>query len=111
MRTLIRDVQIFDGEQSRPRNDVLIENDRIVEPGGQPSDQEVDGTGRTLLPGLIDAHTHVFDGSLERALAHGVTTELDMFCLPATLERHRKLAAERDDAADLQEPTCGHRRW
>ena len=31
------------------------------------------------MPGLIDAHTHVFPGSLERALRFGVTTELDMF--------------------------------
>ncbi|MDJ1131498.1 amidohydrolase family protein [Streptomyces iconiensis] len=63
---------------------------------------EVDGTGRTLLPGLIDAHTHVFDGSLAQALRFGVTTELDMFCLPSNLARQRALAAERDDVADLR---------
>ncbi|WP_291418696.1 amidohydrolase family protein [Actinophytocola sp.] len=54
------------------------------------------------MPGLIDAHTHVFDGSLARALRHGVTTELDMFCLPANLARQRKPAADRDDIADLR---------
>ncbi|MGV9313304.1 amidohydrolase family protein [Streptomyces sp. NPDC003691] len=62
----------------------------------------VDGAGRTLLPGLVDAHTHTFDGSLAEALRHGVTTELDMFCLPANLARQRRLAAERDDVADLR---------
>ena len=39
----------------------------------------IDGTSQTLLPGLIDAHTHAFGNALERALQFGVTTELDMF--------------------------------
>ncbi len=40
----------------------------------------IDGTGLTLLPGLIDAHTHTFGVSgLQQALIFGVTTELDMF--------------------------------
>ncbi|MBL1079021.1 amidohydrolase family protein [Nocardia sp. 2] len=55
-----------------------------------------------MLPGLIDAHTHVFDGSLVRALRFGVTTEIDMFCLPTLLAAQRALAAERDDVADLR---------
>ncbi|MEV8404463.1 amidohydrolase family protein [Streptomyces niveus] len=50
---------------------------------------------------LIGAHTHTFDGSLAHALTYGVTTELDMFCLPSNLARQRKLA-ERDDVADLR---------
>ncbi|RKT53893.1 amidohydrolase family protein [Saccharothrix australiensis] len=65
-------------------------------------DVVVDGTGRTLLPGLVDAHTHVFDGSLARALEFGVTTELDMFCLPGNLARQRELAATHDGVADLR---------
>ncbi|GAA2802611.1 amidohydrolase family protein [Nonomuraea dietziae] len=31
-----------------------------------------------------------------------MTTELDMFCLPGNLARQRRLAAERDDVADLR---------
>lgn len=42
----------------------------------------VDGAGGTLLPGLIDAHTHVFGDALARALVFGVTAELDMFSSP-----------------------------
>ncbi|MGW6916305.1 amidohydrolase family protein [Kitasatospora sp. NPDC054939] len=109
MRTLIHTVRVFDGERTTPAADVLIEDGLIaaVTPagraGGRPAaDDEVDGTGRTLLPGLVDAHTHVFEGSLAEALRHGVTTELDMFCLPAVLERQRQLATERDDVADLR---------
>ncbi|MEV0624597.1 amidohydrolase family protein [Nonomuraea wenchangensis] len=105
MRTLIRDVRVFDGERSVPRTDVVIEGGLITAVGagaGLPADAEVDGAGRTLLPGLIDAHTHVFDGSLAQALRHGVTTELDMFCLPGMLPEQRRLAAENDDVADLR---------
>lgn len=102
MRTLIRGARVFDGERTIPRADVFIDGTRISEYDGRPVDAEVDGTGKTLLPGLIDAHTHVFDGNLEQALRFGVTTELDMFCLPGNLARQRKLAAERDDVADIR---------
>jgi imidazolonepropionase-like amidohydrolase len=102
MRTLIRDVRVFDGECTAARSDVLVDGDRIAEPDGRPADIVVDGTGKTLLPGLIDAHTHAADGSLAQALAFGVTTELDMFSLPSNLARQRELATERDDVADIR---------
>ena len=38
----------------------------------------VDGAGRTLLPGLIDAHVHAFR-YMELPLLFGVTTQVDMF--------------------------------
>ncbi|MBC3991410.1 amidohydrolase family protein [Streptomyces sp. AC563] len=131
MRTLIRDVTVFDGERTTAHVTVELTNGLITSvrpepeprdaagptvdtpgnaPAGAPADapgehridEEVDGRGRTLLPGLIDAHTHVFDGSLSQALRYGVTTELDMFCLPHVLPGQRRLAAERDDVADLR---------
>lgn len=101
MRTLIRDARVFDGERTIPRADIMIDGGRITEPDGLPADVEVDGSGKTLFPGLIDAHTHTFDGSLAQALTFGVTTELDMFCLPGNLSRQRELAAG-DDVADLR---------
>ncbi|MBF8193781.1 amidohydrolase family protein [Nonomuraea sp. K274] len=101
MRTLIRNVRLFDGERVVPRAGVLIDGERIGAPGG-PADVEVDGAGRTLLPGLIDAHAHAFDGDLEQALKFGVTTELDMNNLPANMAVQRRQAAERDDVADLR---------
>jgi imidazolonepropionase-like amidohydrolase len=74
MRTLIADVRLIDGvaTDAYEHVDVLIDGDRIaaIEPHdpGRPdrdaADAErtpltrIDGTGRTLLPGLIDAHTH-----------------------------------------------------
>jgi len=101
MRTLIRDVRLFDGERTTAQTDIVIDGDRIGTPDGR-ADVVVDGARKTLLPGLIDAHTHTFDGNLAQALTFGVTTELDMFCLPGNLARQRALAAERDDVADLR---------
>ncbi|MFD4351894.1 amidohydrolase family protein [Nocardia sp. NPDC058518] len=102
-RTRIRDVRVFDGRDVRERADVVIQGGVIVGSAG-PIDLDIDGSGKTLLPGLIDAHTHVFDGSLAEALRYGVTTELDMFCPPQVLAAQRRLAAERDDVADLRSP-------
>ncbi|MGP4099577.1 amidohydrolase family protein [Nonomuraea sp. KM90] len=101
MRTLIRNARVFDGERTLTGTDVLIDGDRIAEPGG-PVDVEVDGTGKTLLPGLMDAHAHAYDGDLAEALRFGVTTELEMNNLPPIVAAQRRLAAERDDVADFR---------
>src|SRR5262245_45823059 len=102
MRTLIRGVRVFTGEHTLTSEDVLVENDTIATYDGGRVDLQVSGAGRTLLPGLIDAHVHVFDGNLAQALTYGVTTELDMFAMPGNLARQRRLAADRDDVADLR---------
>jgi imidazolonepropionase-like amidohydrolase len=102
MRTLIRDVRVFEGVDFVSRKHVLIDGDRIAGDEGESADIEIDGVGRTLLPGLIDAHTHNVDADLAQGLTFGVTTELDMFCPPSNLARQRRLAAERDDVADTR---------
>jgi len=79
----ITGTRVFDGSRALDSATVLVEDGLITAVGADvrvPSGTTlVDGRGKTLLPGLIDAHTHAFDRSLERALAFGVTTELDMF--------------------------------
>ena len=55
------------GSQPQPNTDVLIEGDRIVavgknlvvEKSSEREVQRVDATGLTVMPGLIDAHTHI----------------------------------------------------
>lgn len=42
----------------------------------------VDATGKTLLAGLIDPHTHSCGDALREAVVFGVTTGLDMFTDP-----------------------------
>ena len=78
---VIRNVRVFDGENTIANTNVVVRDGKIEAMGGDvPSGLTVvDGTGRTLLPGFIDAHTHVFGDALVRALQFGVTTELDMF--------------------------------
>jgi len=109
VRTLIQNSRVFTGDTVLPRADVLIDGTRIAAvrtgPDGDTDglvDEVVDGTGKTLLPGLIDAHTHVADGDLALAVGFGVTTELDMFCLPNNLARQRALAGGSDAVADLR---------
>lgn len=91
--TAIVNVRVFDGERVLPRATVVIDGDRIAGVGVDlavpPGAGRVDGAGRTLLPGLIDAHTHASGDALERALRFGVTTELDMFADPAFAAKAR----------------------
>ena len=79
----ITSVRVFDGEKVLPRATVLVDGSRIVAVAAEVTPaagvETIDGTGKTLLPGLIDAHVHVFDpAQLEQALVFGVTTVLDM---------------------------------
>jgi len=80
--TLVRDVRVFDGERAHERRSVLFDGAVIVDAdyrGAPPAGARVvDGAGRTLLPGLIDAHVHAFR-YLELPLMFGVTTQVDMF--------------------------------
>ena len=63
---IFRDVSVFDGTALLEHQDVLVTDAEIqaVSPTGQspllPTALEIDGTGRTLLPGLIDSHMHLF---------------------------------------------------
>lgn len=60
-RTLFAGGTVIDGTGAEPaRADVVVEDGRIVEVGsGLDGDTSVDVTGRTLLPGMFDCHTHV----------------------------------------------------
>jgi imidazolonepropionase-like amidohydrolase len=106
---------LFDGEKLLPPTTVLVDGDRIVAVGDvpvPPGVETVDARGKTLLPGLIDAHAHVFEAAqLEQALAFGVTTVLDMFSLPAAIAPLRESApgrAELRSAGILATAPGGH---
>jgi len=60
-RTVFRGGRVFDGTGADPTDgDIVIENDRIVDVGPRlDGDTLIDITGRTILPGLFDCHTHV----------------------------------------------------
>jgi imidazolonepropionase-like amidohydrolase len=77
------DARVFDGSSAIERATVLVEGGVIkaVGPGlAVPQGVAVvNAYGKTLVPGLIDAHTHAYEDALDRALAFGITTEIDMF--------------------------------
>lgn len=109
---LIRGVRIFDGTQIVPADSLLVRGGVITEIGtglaAPPQIQVVEGAGGTLLPGLIDSHVHALrPDNLGQALAFGVTTELDMFCVPPHVQQLRQAAATRLDVADFRSAGIG----
>jgi imidazolonepropionase-like amidohydrolase len=104
----IRNARIFNGSKTIPQADVWVENGMIKAVGEHlkvPSGVNViDGTGKTVLPGLIDSHTHTWGPALKDAQVFGVTTELDMFTDYKYAAQIRKEQAEGKDLdmADLR---------
>lgn len=87
--TTITNVRVFDGTNllDGPFN-VMFSEQGITAVTARPegsggADTILDGTGRTLLPGLIDAHVHLDSLDNLRAFTQwGVTTALDMGSQP-----------------------------
>ena len=79
---VIRGGTVIDGTGSTPFSaDVAVADGRIVAVGEVVGDAaaEIDATGRAVIPGIVDIHTHydgqvTWDTLLEPSSAHGVTT-------------------------------------
>jgi imidazolonepropionase-like amidohydrolase len=108
-RYVIEGARVFDGDQLIGVRTVEVEGSRIVAVGAPVSAvaERVDGRGATLLPGLIDAHTHADLDTLGHALRFGVTTEFDLFSFPQKMAGVRRAAAERTDIADVRSSSMG----
>lgn len=104
---VIRNARVFDGTSVRGVTDVFVQDGTIAAIGKRlrvPDGTEViDATGKTLLPGLIDAHTHSFGEALSEALMFGVTTNLDQFMdhTMAAAMRAEQEAGKASHRADL----------
>ena len=102
---LVREAAVFDGRHLLPDTDVLLQGGRIAQVGTRGSRlpvpagaSVVEGRGRTLLPGFIDAHTHSWGTARRDALRFGVTTDLEMFGDTSTLAATK---AQRDSLAPV----------
>ena len=102
----ITGVRVFDGHQTAEDQTVIITGELIASVGPRQATSipagasVIDGTGRTLLPGFIDMHTHVTASALPLFLAYGVTTVKDVGntyerVLPARDAEHRGEALPR----------------
>jgi imidazolonepropionase-like amidohydrolase len=104
---VIRNARIFDGERLTSADSVFVQNGKIKTIGKNlqvpPGTAEMDATGDTLLPGLIDSHTHDWGDSPMQALLFGVTTELNMSGPPKYVAELKQAEAEgkRLDSADM----------
>lgn len=108
---VVQDVRLFDGTTVTEHRRVLVRDGVIAEIGDATlriprGVTTVDGSGKTLLPGLIDAHVHISqnaDANLRQAISLGVTTVLDMWNAGP---RYQRMRAVRDsslpDMADVR---------
>jgi imidazolonepropionase-like amidohydrolase len=113
--TLIRNVRIFDGSKVIGLGSVLIDGTKIIRVGPSiPAPKGatiIDGTGKTLLPGLIDSHVHMTDTAdkagglgLEQAALYGITTVIEQGVAdPVSFIAFRRdiKAGKYPDGADL----------
>lgn len=86
---VFRNCDVIDGVGTEPLagHEVLVEDNRIREVSDRPikvADATViDAGGRTLMPGLIDAHVHVFAIHLNQAITEGMPlTEMTAKSVP-----------------------------
>ncbi len=103
----IRGVRVFDGARDLGVANVVVRDGRIAAVGASAAIPDgiatVDGAGKTLLPGLIDAHVHAW-GDAQRDMARfGVTTGLDMHGTPERLPalRRQRESFDAHGQADL----------
>ena len=108
---LITNTRLFNGDTvTSTSTNILIENGHIAQisesqPSSLPPETiTINGSGKTLIPGLIDAHVHAFreELSLRRAIKYGVTTVLDMHNEPTWFRYLKDIADERNDVADIR---------
>jgi imidazolonepropionase-like amidohydrolase len=99
---VFRNARVVHGDgRVTPRASVIVRGGRIAAITretayrGALGRREIDASGRTLIPGLIDAHVHVTDWSLPLLLRSGVTSVRDLHNAPTYI-----LPLAREDTPD-----------
>lgn len=113
---VVRNVRVFDGQRVLEGHDVVVANGTIarVAATGSPipaGTSIIEGAGRTLLPGLMDAHVHVSDSTLadlHQSITLGVTTVFDMFSAGSRFEAMKAMErAGRSNVASVRTAGIG----
>jgi imidazolonepropionase-like amidohydrolase len=109
--TLFRNVRIFDGKGtsvSAPSN-VLVRGNKIERISTSPIAAEnavvIDGNGRTLMPGIIDAHAHIMLATLPEMVM--LTADIGFLTLVAAKEAEAMLLRGVTTVRDLAGPSFG----
>lgn len=103
---LLQNARLFDGETTRENVDLLVRNGEIAGIGPDldaTNVQTLDMAGKTIIPGLIDAHTHTYGSALTTSLRFGVTSNLDMFMAASLFapEKARRNSLDPTAKADV----------
>lgn len=113
-RVLFENVRVFDGRASSltgVRN-VLVEGNRIAKVSDTPISASnatvIDGEGRTLMPGLIDAHVHLTLEGIPQVAA--LTTDVGYMHAMAVRSARRQLLRGFTTVRDAGGPTFGLKR-
>lgn len=102
---VVRGARVFDGERDLGVATVVVRGGHIAAVGADVAIPDglpvVEGSGKTLLPGLIDAHVHAWSDDARRDMARfGVTTGLDMH---GDGSRLAALRAQRETVGDARQ--------
>ncbi len=111
---LFQNVRVFDGRADTlsDATNVLVEGNVIARISAAPIAADgataVDGKGRTLMPGLIDAHTHLMFATLSQIVV--VTSDIGFINVAATKAASDTLMRGFTSVRDLGGPVFGLKR-
>jgi imidazolonepropionase-like amidohydrolase len=112
---LFTNVRVFDGTAAvlTDPTSVLVRGNTIAAVGAGANEVNsaatvIDGNGRTLMPGLIDAHTHIMFATLSQAAI--LTSDVGFVNVAATKAAHDMLLRGFTSIRDLGGPVFGLKR-
>jgi imidazolonepropionase-like amidohydrolase len=112
---LFHNVRVFDGvkEEAWGPADVLVQGNKITKISTTPIHPDgdtkvIDGTGRTLMPGLIDDHYHIMLAALPMQVA--LTADLGYINFVAAKEAQATLMRGFTSIRDMGGPAFGLKR-